>query len=161
MAGSRNPKVLVMQNNKECALSLVNHLSRQGVEAVQCCCDRHGLEILKNGRFPVVITEACAQKPGREISDPIKAVREICPHAAILATTDNGVIPGRAGSALSGVYDFIVSNSSSRPLEAVINGALTRQALAGRVRLFRGAALGLGFSAPAWFALGLFLASIT
>ncbi|MFH1135792.1 MAG: hypothetical protein V1816_06875 [Pseudomonadota bacterium] len=160
MAGPKNPGILVMRNNAEGALPLLNHLHARGLEATPCGCDGQGLELLKKGKYPLVITEARAADSGPETPDPVKAIMSIAPQATVLVTSDAGFGPAAAGAIRNGAYDYIVPGANGRRLETTIDRALDREALAGKVRAFRGAALGLAASAPAWFALGLLLAAL-
>jgi len=149
-------RILVVDDDKMLADTLVDSLSVLGYQAVAAYGGLGGLERFKSGVFQMVIADL--KMPELDGMELLKAIKGIDSKAVVLMITGYGSIDTAVTAIKNGAYDFISKPFDLEALEVIIKRALERHTLIKRLGIFRGLTLALIISVPVWLILGISLA---
>ena len=120
-------RILVVDDNKDLANTLVEYLSRLGHKATAAYGGREGLSCFRDSDFDMVITDLkMPDLDGMELLVEIKALQS---RAIVLVITGYGTIDEAVKAIENGAYDFISKPFELRTLEVIVNRALDRHAI--------------------------------
>ncbi len=149
-------RILVVDDDKDLADGLVEHLSNLGYSAAAAYSGREGLSRFENGDFQLVITDL--KMPDMDGMELLEAVKARDKQAVVVVITGYGTIESAVKAIRNGAYDFITKPIKMEELEVIIERALDRYALSKQLGVFKGLTLALIISVPLWFILGIILA---
>jgi two-component system response regulator AtoC len=152
----QDARILVVDDDKELADGLVEHLSNLGYSTTAAYSGREGLSRFENGDFQVVITEL--KMPDMDGMDSLEAVKARYKRAVVMVITGYGTIESAVKAMKKGAYDYISKPVNMKELEVIINRALERHRLSRGLGTFKGLTLALIISVPLWLILGIVFA---
>jgi len=154
----KDAKILVVDDDKALADSLVEYLSKLGFQASPAYGGREALTRFEQGDFQLVITDLkMPEMDGMELLD---AVSKLDSRAIVMVITGYGTIETAVTAVKKGAYDFIPKPFRMEELEIIVKRALERHTLIGQLGAFRGLTLALIISVPFWLILGIVLALV-
>ena len=148
-------KILVVDDDKELADGLVEHLSNLGYSAAAAYSGREGLSRFENGDFQLVITDL--KMPDMDGMALLEAVKARDSRVVVMVITGHGTIESGTRAIKNGAYDFISKPIKMEALEAIIDRAIQRRPLSRDLGASRGLILALIISVPLWLILGIVL----
>lgn len=149
-------RILVVDDEREAADTLVESLSELGCSAVAAYGGREGLSAFEEGDFQLVITDlVMPEMDGMELLD---AIMKRDSRAMVIVVTGYGTIESAVGAITKGAYDFIPKPFKMDELKIIVERAMERHALRRQLGAFRGLALAVLISVPVWLILGIVLA---
>ena len=154
----QDARILVVDNDKELADGLVDHLSNLGYSAAAAYSGREGLSRFENGGFQLVITDL--KMPDMDGMELLEAVKARDKQAVVMVITGYGTVESAVKAIKNGAYDFITKPIKMEELEVIIERALDRYALSKQLGVFKGLTLALIISVPLWLILGIVLAVV-
>ncbi len=154
--GKQDVRILVVDDDKEFADLLVEHLSNLGYSAKAAYSGSEALSRFENGAFQLVITDL--KMPDMDGMDLLEAVKARDKQAVVMVITGYGTIESAVKAIRNGAYDFITKPIKMEELEVIIERALDRYALSKQLGVFKGLTLALIISVPLWLILGIILA---
>ena len=149
-------EILVVDDDKVVADTLVQWLSKKGYQATAAYGGREGINLFEQGDFKLVITDLVM--PDMDGMEVLEAIKSIDKRATVLMVTGFGTIEKALMAMKKGAYDFISKPVDFKVLDVVINRALERHTLFRRLGVFRGLTLALIISVPMWLIIGIMLA---
>lgn len=154
----KDAKILVVDDDKQVADSLVKNLCHFGYQATAAYDGREGLKRFDEGDFQLLITDLKMPKmDGMELLESVKALDR---RVVVIVITGFGTIEAAVEAIKKGAYDFITKPFKMEELEVIVNRAQERHTLLSQLGLFRGISLALLISIPLWLVLGLLLALV-
>ena len=158
MTGRKGAGILVVDDDHDLADTLVEYLIKLGYQASPAYGGREGLDKFQQGDFQLVITDLMMpEMNGMELLEAVKALDN---RVMVMVITGYGTIESAVEAIKGGAYDFIPKPFKMEELEIVINRALERHSLFGRLGVFRGLTLALIISVPFWLILGIILSRV-
>ncbi len=158
MTGRKGARILVVDDDKDLADSLVEYLIKLGYQASPAYGGREALDKFQQGDFQLVITDLrMPEMNGMELLEAVKAIDN---RVMVMVITGYGTIESAVEAIKGGAYDFIPKPFKMEELEVVVNRALERHSLFGRLGVFRGLTLALIISVPFWLILGIILTRV-
>ena len=155
MTGRKGARILVVDDDRDLADTLVEYLTKLGYQASPAYGGREALSKFENGDFQLVITDLMMpEMNGMELLEAVKALDN---RAIVMVITGYGTVEKAVEAIKGGAYDFIPKPFNMEELEVVINRALERHSLFNRLGVFRGVTLALIISVPFWLILGIIL----
>lgn len=151
-------RVLVIDDDRSLADTLVDFLNRQGYAATAAYGGREGLEAFHRGGFPIVLLDQ--KMPDMEGLNVLAQIQAMDRRTAVIMITGEGTIGLAVEAMKKGAYDFLTKPCDLKILEIVLRRAGERQHFIRRLGLFRGLSLALLVSIPLWLLLGLLLAGM-
>ena len=148
-------RILIIDDNKEFADSLVEQLEELGYSAHAVYSGTQGVDTFSQNAYTLVITDL--SMPGLDGMDVLKAILNQDPKATVLMITGYGTIENAVKAIKMGAFDFIPKPFKLTELEVIIRRALDRKDLQKQFSVFRGLAWGLGICIPIWVILGYYL----
>ena len=152
----QDARILVVDDDKEFADLLVEHLSNLGYSAAVAYSGREGLSRFENGDFQLVITDL--KMPEMDGMELLEAVKARDSRVVVMVITGYGTIESAVKAIKNGAYDYITKPIKMEELEVIIDRALERHALSKQLGVFKGLTLALIISVPLWLILGIVLA---
>ena len=152
----QDARILVVDDDRELANGLVEHLSGLGYSAAAAYGGRQGLSRFENGAFQLVITDL--KMPDMDGMDLLEAVKARDRQAVVMVITGYGTIESAVKAIKNGAYDYITKPIKMEELEVIIDRALERHAMSKQLGVFKGLTLALIISVPLWLILGIVLA---
>ena len=148
-------RILVVDDDKELADGLVEHLSNLGYLGTAAYSGREGLNKFENGAFQLVITDLkMPDMDGIELLEAVKAQDE---QAVVMVISGYATIESAVKAIKKGAYDYITKPVKMEELEVIIDRALERHAMSKQLGVFKGLTLALIISVPLWLILGIVL----
>jgi DNA-binding NtrC family response regulator len=151
-------RILVVDDDRELANGLVEHLSGLGYSAAAAYTGREGLSRFENGDFQLVITDL--KMPDMDGMELLEAVKYWDRRAVVMVITGYGTIESAVKAIKNGAYDYITKPIKMEELEVIIERAAVRYALSKQLGVFKGLTLALIISVPVWLVLGIVLAVV-
>ena len=148
-------RILVIDDNKEFADSLVEQLEELGYAAHAVYDGSQGIEAYSKGEYALVMTDL--SMPGLDGMDVLKAILDHDSNAAVLMITGCGTIETAVKAIKLGAFDYIPKPFKLAEVEVIIRRAVDRKALERQFTIYRKLALGLAVCIPVWIILGFFL----
>ncbi|MCK4389504.1 MAG: response regulator [Desulfobacterales bacterium] len=152
----RDARILVVDDDKEFADLLVEHLLSLGYWARAAYTGREGIDRFNKGAFQLVITDL--KMPDVDGMDLLEVVKGWDKQAVVMVITGYGTIESAVDAIKKGAYDYINKPVKMEELEVIIDRALDRYALSKQLGLFRGLMWGLIISIPFWLIVGIVVA---
>ena len=156
--GKKPVEILVIDDDKQVAETLVEWLSRKGYQATAANGGREGINMFKKGDFKLVITDlAMPDVNGMEVLETIKSIDK---RVTVVMITGFGTIEKAHIAIKKGAYDFIPKPVDFKMIEVVINRALEHHSLFSQLSMSRRLILALIISLPFWLILGIILSLV-
>ena len=153
MIAKKEARILVVDDDKEFADLLVEHLLNLGYWAKAAYTGREGIDRFKTGAFQVVITEF--KMPDMDGMDILEAVKHWDRCTVVILITGSGTIETAVKAIKKGACDLITKPVKMEELDVIIDQALDRYALSKQLGLFRGLLFCLIASIPFWVIVGI------
>ena len=152
------PRILVVDDDKELADNLVEYLNELGYQASPAYGGREGLTRFEQEDFKLVITDlVMPEMDGMELLEAVKARDS---RAVVMVITGYGTIESAVKAIKSGAYDFIPKPFKMEELEVIVNRALERYTIFRQLRVFRGLFFFLLMCIPLLLLIGIILAMV-
>ena len=151
-----DPNILVVDDDKGLADTLVEYLSLLGYSATAAYGGREALSRFQEGDFQIVITDL--MMPEMDGMELLKTVTMLDSRAIVMVITGYGTIESAVQAIKNGAYDFIKKPVKLEELAIIVKRAIERHSLFKQIGLFRGLTLALIVSVPLWLFLGIVLA---
>jgi len=108
-------RILVVDDDKELADGLVEHLSNLGYAAKAAYSGREGLNKFENGDFQLVITDL--KMPDMDGMELLEAVKARDKQAVVIVITGYGTIESAVKAIRKGAYDFMAKPVKMKEFE--------------------------------------------
>jgi len=154
----KEARILVVDDDKELADTLVEYLLKIGYQAAPAYGGRKGLSMFYQGDFQLVITDL--KMPEMDGIELLDALRKLDSRVMVMVITGYGTIESAVEAIKKGAYDFIPKPFKMEELEIIVKRALERHTLLRQLGMFRGLTLALIISVPFWLILGIVLALV-
>ncbi|NVM22531.1 MAG: response regulator [Desulfobacterales bacterium] len=148
--------ILVVDDDKALADSLVEYLSDLGYSAQAAYSGREGLDRFENGTFHLVITDI--KMPGMDGMELLEAVKAHDKQVMVMLVTGYGTIESAVEAMKKGAYDYTTKPVKMEELEIIVSRALQRYVMSERLSVLRGLTMAMAISAPLWLIVGIALA---
>jgi len=156
--GKQDARILVVDDDKEFADLLVEHLSGLGYSAAAAYTGREGLSRFENGAFQLVITEL--KMPDIDGMDLLEAVKARDSRVVVMVITGYDTIDSGVKAIKNGACDFITKPIKMEALGGMIDRAIQRHPLFRDLGASKGLTLALIISVLLWLILGIVLAAL-
>jgi DNA-binding NtrC family response regulator len=154
---NKEARILVVDDDREFADSLAEHMSGLG-HSVKVAYEGHeGLDRFRTGAFHVVLTDL--QMPGMDGIELLHEIKGLDNRCVVVLITGFGTVESAVTAIKEGAYDFITKPVKFDQLDVVVNRALEKRHLVKQLDFFRGLTLAVLISVPLWLILGIILAS--
>jgi two-component system response regulator HydG len=151
--------ILVVEDDRSTADSLVEYLSGLGYSATPAYGGVEGLRMFQEGDYQLVITDL--KMPEIDGMDLLRAVKKMDSEVAVIVISGYGSIESAVKAIKNGAYDFIKKQFKLEEIEKIIKRAAERHTLFKQLGIFRGLTLALIISVPFWLALGIIVTMIS
>jgi DNA-binding NtrC family response regulator len=152
----KEARILVVDDDKEFADTLAEHLEERGYVAKVAYTGGEGLERFRAGGFQVVFTDL--QMPGMDGIELLHEIKRLDKRSVVVVITGFGTIESAVKAIKEGAYDFITKPAKFEELDIVVDRALEKRSLVKQLDFFRGLTLAVLISIPIWLILGIILA---
>jgi DNA-binding NtrC family response regulator len=153
---SKNARILIVDDEREFADSLAEHMSNLGYSARIAYDGKTALEQFRSGDYHVVLTDL--QMPGMDGMDLLDRIKKLDGGSVVVVLTGFGTVEAAVKAIKAGAYDFITKPVKLEQLEIVVARALEKRRLIKQIGFFRGLTLAILVSIPVWLVLGIILA---
>ena len=153
----KESRILIVDDDKEFADTLAEHMAERGYLAKVAYDGREGLGRFRDGDFQVVFTDL--QMPEMDGIELLHEIKRMDKRSVVVVITGFGTIESAVKAIKEGAYDFITKPVKFEELDIVINRALEKRGLVKQLDFFRGLTLAVLISIPIWLILGIILAS--
>ena len=147
--------VLVIDDDRSVADTIVDWLNRRGFEAVAAYGGGAGLEKFRQGRFDLVITDL--MMPDIDGMAVLENITSVARQVVVLMITGFADAEKAAEAFKKGAYDFIPKPLSFQAFEVIINRAVEHHRVSRQARAFHRLNLMVLATWPIWFVLGIVL----
>jgi DNA-binding NtrC family response regulator len=154
---NKEARILVVDDDREFADSLAEHMSGLGHSAKVAYEGHEGLNRFRTGAFHVVLTDL--QMPGMDGIELLHEIKGLDNRCVVVLITGFGTVESAVTAIKEGAYDFITKPVKFDQLDVVVNRALEKRHLVKQLDFFRGLTLAVLISVPLWLILGIILAS--
>jgi len=151
-------RILVVDDDKELADTLVEYLTKLGYQVTPAYGGKEALITFEQGGFRVIITDL--KMPEMDGMKLLEKVRKLDSKATVIIVTGYGSIESAVEAIKCGAYDFITKPFEMEVMRAIVNRAMERHSILRKLHVFRGLSLALIISVPLWLLLGVFLALV-
>ena len=148
--------ILVVDDNRETADTLVECLSLLGYKATAAYGGHEGLSRFEGGDFQLVFTDL--MMPEMDGMELLETIMSLDSRAMVIVITGYGTVESAVEAIKKGAYDFITKPFKLDELKIIIERAMERHTIRRQLGLFRGLVLALLISVPVWLILGIVLA---
>ena len=153
---SQDTNILIVDDDKEFADSLAEHLIGLGYRTNTAYDGQAALTLFRKSTFHVVLTDL--QMPGIDGMDLLSGIKKIDARCVVVVITGFGTVESAVKAIREGAYDFITKPIKLDQVEIVVSRALEKRALVKQLDFFRGLALAILVSIPLWLVIGIVLA---
>jgi DNA-binding NtrC family response regulator len=155
-ATKKEARFLIVDDDKEFANVLAEHLVARGYPAKAVYDGQEGLDAFRTGGFQVVFTDL--QMPGMDGIEVVREIKRLDNRSVVVVITGFGTIESAVKAIKEGAYDFITKPVKFEQLDIVVDRALEKRGLVKQLDFFRGLTLAVIISIPVWLILGIVLA---
>jgi two-component system response regulator HydG len=128
-------KILVVDNEETTRDTLLKILEREGYLVLTANDGQAALEIIKEQRVNVVVSDVCMPKmDGNKL---LKMAKTIRPEVEIILMTGHGKMEMGVEALKEGAFDFIQKPFTKLALQKTVKQALEKQALAAEMRFLK------------------------
>ena len=149
--------ILVVDDDKDQADTMVEILERIGYPAVAVYGGRQALEELDRGSFQLLITDVVM--PEMNGIELLKKIHRINSKFSIIVLTGHASIETAVAAIKGGAYDYIEKPYDIKALELIIDRALERYGIFSKLNRARTLFLFLLISTPLWIIVGFAIIS--
>ena len=153
----REPRILVVDDDKALVDDLVEFLTKLGYEAFPAYDGREGLTKFEQKDFQVVITDL--KMPEMDGMKLLEEMRKLDSDVNVIVLTGYGSIESAVQAVKGGAYDYITKPIKFDEIELVVNRAMEKYTIFRQMRRFRGMFFFVLFTVPFWILLGVLLIS--
>jgi len=153
----KKARILVVDDDKEFAESLAEHLADLGYTPRVAYDGREGLAKFREGAFQAILTDL--QMPVMDGMALLHEIKKLDSQAVVVVITGFGTIETAVQAIKKGAYDFITKPVKFDELDIVVARAMEKRGLVKQLDFFRGLTLAVLISIPLWLVLGIILAS--
>ena len=153
----REPRILVVDDDKMLTDNLVEFLNKLGYQALPAYDGMEGLSTFKQGDFPVIITDL--KMPEMDGMELLEEMKKLDNDVIVIILTGFGTIESAVKAIKGGAYDYITKPIKFDEIEIVVNRAMEKHTIFRQLRMFRGVFLFFLFTIPLWILLGVLLIS--
>ncbi len=154
---NRESRILIVDDDKEFAEGLAEHVGELGYSANVAYDGRQGLDKFRASDFHLVLTDL--QMPGMDGMELLHEIKKVDNRSIVVVITGFGTIESAVQAIKHGAYDYITKPVKLDELNIVVNRALEKRGLVKQLDFFRGLTLAVLISIPLWLILGIILAS--
>jgi len=154
---NKETRILVVDDDREFADSLAEHMSGLGHSVKVAYEGQEGLDRFRTGAFHLVLTDL--QMPGMDGIELLHEIKGLDNRCVVVLITGFGTVESAVTAIKEGAYDFITKPVKFDQLDVVVNRALEKRHLVKQLDFFRGLTLAVLISVPLWLILGIILAS--
>ncbi len=154
---NKEASILIVDDDKEFADSLADHMEALGYTAKRAYNGRDGLDLFRNGGFHVVLTDL--QMPVMDGMALLQEIKNLDRRSVVVVITGFGTIESAVQAIKEGAYDYVTKPVKFDELDIVINRAFEKRGLVKQLDFFRGLTVAVLISIPLWLILGIILAS--
>lgn len=154
---NRESRILIVDDDKEFAEGLAEHVGELGYLANVAYDGREGLDKFRASDFHLVLTDL--QMPGMDGMELLHEIKKVDNRSIVVVITGFGTIESAVQAIKRGAYDYITKPVKLDELNIVVNRALEKRGLVKQLDFFRGLTLAVLISIPLWLILGIILAS--
>jgi DNA-binding NtrC family response regulator len=155
-ATEKEARILIVDDDKEFADTLAEHLAGRGYLTRVAYDGQDGLDRFHTGGFQVVFTDL--QMPGMDGIELVHEIKRLDKRSVVVVITGFGTIESAVKAIKKGAYDFITKPVKFEELDIVVDRALEKRGLVRQLDFFRGLTLAIIISIPVWLILGIILA---
>ena len=153
----KESRILIVDDDKEFAEGLAEHMREFGYLANVAYGGREGLDKFRAGDFHVVLTDL--QMPSMDGMELLHEIKKLDNRSVVVVITGFGTIESAVQAIKNGAYDYITKPVKLEELDIVVDRALEKRGLVKQLDFFRGLTLAVLISIPLWLILGIILAS--
>ncbi len=153
----KESRILIVDDDKEFAEGLAEHMREFGYLANVAYEGREGLDKFRAGDFHVVLTDL--QMPIMDGMELLHEIKKLDNRSVVVVITGFGTIESAVQAIKNGAYDYITKPVKLEELDIVVDRALEKRGLVKQLDFFRGLTLAVLISIPLWLILGIILAS--
>ena len=153
----REPRILVVDDDRALADDIVEFLTKLGYEAFPAYNGREGLIKFEQEDFQVVITDL--KMPEMDGMGLLEEMKKLDSDVNIIVLTGFGTIESAVQAIKGGAYDYVAKPLKFEEIELVINRAFEKHTIFRQMRRFRGMFFLVLFMVPFWILLGVLLIS--
>ena len=154
----REPRILVVDDDKMLTDNLVEFLNKLGYQAFPAYDGMEGLSTFEQGDFPVIITDL--KMPEMDGMELLEEMKKLDNDVIVIILTGFGTIESAVKAIKGGAYDYITKPIKFDEIEIVVNRAMEKHTIFRQLRIFRGVFLFFLFTIPLWILLGVLLISV-
>jgi DNA-binding NtrC family response regulator len=154
---NKEANILIVDDDKEFADGLAEHMLESGYSTRVAYDGRDGLAKFRGGGFHVVLTDL--QMPAMDGMALLHEIKGIDSRSVVVVITGFGTIESAVKAIKEGAYDFITKPVKFAELDIVVGRALEKRGLVKQLDFFRGLTIAVLISIPVWLILGIVLAS--
>jgi DNA-binding NtrC family response regulator len=154
---NKESRILIVDDDKEFAAGLAEHMHEFGYSASVAYEGRGGLDKFRAGDFHVVLTDL--QMPVMDGMELLHEIKKLDDRSVVVVITGFGTIESAVQAIKNGAYDYITKPVKLEELDIVVDRALEKRGLVKQLDFFRGLTLAVLISIPLWLILGIILAS--
>ena len=151
--GKTEPRILVVDDERQVADTLAEYLNTLGYEAVPAYNGTEGLSRFTAGDFQLVITDLVMPEMGG--MELLHAIRKLNSDVSVIVLTGFGTIESAVEAIKGGAYDFITKPYKFEEIELIVARAMEKDIIFRQMRRFRGLFFFLLFTIPLWILLGV------
>ena len=155
--GSKETRILIVDDDSEFADGLAEHVRQLGYDASVAYDGQTGLDLFHKGDFRLVLTDL--QMPGMDGMALLHAIKKQDSRSVVVVISGYGTIERAVQAIRHGAYDFITKPVKFDELDIIVARALEKYNLVHQLGFFRGLTLAVLVSIPIWLILGIILAS--
>ena len=153
----REPRILVVDDDKVLTDDLVEFLNKLGYQAFPAYDGKEGLTKFEQEDFQVVITDL--KMPEMDGMGLLDEMKKLDSDVNIIVLTGFGTIESAIQAIKGGAYDYITKPIEFEEIELVVNRAMEKYTIFRQMHRFRRMFFFVLFSVPFWILLGVLLFS--
>jgi two-component system response regulator PilR (NtrC family) len=151
-------RVLVVDDEENIRQILKEYLNEFGYEVVCAVNGQEALQIYKNGRFDVILSDLVMRPvDGLEL---LSEVKKVDPDAIFIMITGYPSIESALEAVKKGAKDYITKPFNIDEIRLKMERVLLEKSLQGRLKNIQGVVWALIISIPIWLILGIILARL-
>ena len=151
----REPRILVVDDDRALADNIVEFLTKLGYEAFPAYNGREGLIKFEQEDFQVVITDL--KMPEMDGMELLEEMKKLDSDVNVIVLTGFGTIESAVQAIKGGAYDYITKPIEFAEIELVVNRAMEKYTIFRQMHRFRRMFFFVLFSIPLWILLGVLL----
>jgi two-component system response regulator PilR (NtrC family) len=151
-------RVLVVDDEENIRQILEEYLTEFGYEVVCAVNGQEALQIYKNGRFDVILSDLVMRPVGG--LELLSEIKKVDPDAIFIMITGYPSVESALEAIKKGARDYITKPFNIDEIRLKMERVLLEQSLQGRLKNIQGVVWALIISIPVWLILGIILARL-